>query len=172
VETFSVSYRSEPAELSAVAAGLTKFERMRVIPGLVIVALCTGVVYAVRDGADFSNEAIVVCIVFFAVMAVLSMRWLTTAARVGKAARSYEGPTSVQVSADGLQLSRGGAVVTKTTWNDVAVCTNTTGCWIFVPKKSKEIIFLPQTGMEAAQRQQVGAILAGWPKRRYRSTTW
>jgi hypothetical protein len=101
-----------------------------------------------------------------------SIRWLTTAARVGKAARSYEGPTTVEVSADGLQVSRDGVVVTKATWNDVAVCTNTTNCWIFVPKSSKEIIFLPQTGMEAVQRQQVAVILAGWPKWRYRSTPW
>jgi hypothetical protein len=39
-----------------------------------------------------------------------------------------------------------------------------------VLKKAMEIIFLPQTSMEAAQREQIGAIPAGWPKRRYRPT--
>lgn len=128
--------------------------------------------YSVRNGASLGNAGIYACIVVFVVLAALSIRWLMTAARVSKAARSHKGLTTVEVSADGLRLSRGEVVVAKTTWNNVAVCTNTTNCWIFVPKKSREIIFLPQAAMEAAQRQQVGAVLAGWPKRRYRSTTW
>lgn len=167
MEGFSVSYRSVPAQLSAAAAGLRKFELMRIIPALVIVAVGGGVVFS-NDGGPLD----IVCPVVFVVLAALSVRWLMTAARVAEAARSYEGPTTVAVSAEGLELSRGGAVVAKTAWNDVAVCTNTTGCWIFVPKKSKETVFLPQAEMQAAQRQQVGAILAGWSKRRYRTTSW
>lgn len=148
MESFDVSYDSDPAGLSAAAAGLTRFERMRTIPGLVVPAVGAGFVYSLG-----SPSLSIVCVVAFAAAAVLSIRWFARAARVGKAARSYQGPTTVVVSSDGLELSRGGAVAVKTRWNEVAVCTNTNDCWIFVPRKSKEIIFLPQQGMDAAQRQ-------------------
>lgn len=167
MESFSVSYQPNPAELSAVAAGLTRFERMRVIPGLVIVGAGTAFVYSTGN----TTLSIVPFAVFIA-FAGLCVRWLTTAARVGRAARAQQGPTTVNVSSDGLELARGGAVVAKTAWTEVAVCTNTDNCWIFVPRKSKEIIFLPRKDMAAAQQQQVGAILAGWSKRRYRTTPW
>lgn len=163
----SVSYAMNQADTTAAVDGLRRLEVMRVIPGYVVGFLCVLVCLAVHSplGAEICGFVILV-------LAVLTVHWLRIVAKVRKTAPASMLPTVVSISDQGLAVSRAGSAADLSRWKDFIHCTNTVNTWIFARKGGKDAILIPQLQLDPMQRDQVGRLLATWPKRRYRTTPW
>jgi hypothetical protein len=163
----SMTYKMNEAQTAAAVAGLRKFELMRATPALVISVLGTIACNAVGE-----TTGVIICGAVALILACLTANWLRIVARVRKTAHASTQPTSISISDEGLTVTRAEAPASTIRWQAVSHCTNTAGTWIFALKGRREAVLLPQEELDPAQREQIARLLATWPKRRYRSTSW
>ncbi|MBR7839410.1 hypothetical protein KDL01_39490 [Actinospica durhamensis] len=168
----AVSYTLEGAQASAAANSVRKYELFR---GTVGVVACLVGFAAVNflDGDPAVTTALnIVLAVTLVVLVVFAISWLRIAARVRMTAPKSTRPTTVSITDGGLTVARTGIVAAKITWQDVAHCTSAGDIWIFALKGGEDAVLIPQQQLAPADREQVGAFLGTWGKRRYRFSPW
>lgn len=168
----AVSYTLDSAQASAAADSVRKYELFRGTVGCVACIVGLVVVNSLDGDPTVTMVGNVVLAVTLFVLVVFTIGWLRIAARVRKTAPKSTRPTTVSITDEGLTVSRAGAVAAKVAWKDVAHCTSGDEIWIFALKGGRDAVLIPQQQLAPADREQVGAFLGTWGKRRYRFSSW
>jgi hypothetical protein len=159
---FSVSFKGSPKEIEAITSSVSKFERMRSIPGLVLLGALVLVALIALPPI-----AVVVAVAGFALLAVLTLSWVGTARKAAVAALEFTELSEVAVSDWGLVVTRG-AGKSEMSWDEVLHGTRAKAGWIFVSEKGKAAVVLPARVLTDAQAGQLTNLLSEWSARRYR----
>jgi hypothetical protein len=163
---FSVSFKGSPREIEAIVSSVSKFERMRSIPGLVLLgALVLVGLLALPPIAIF------VAVAGFVLMAGLTLSWLRTVRKASVGSLEFTEPSNVLVSDWGLVVTRG-ASKSEVPWGEVLHGTRAKAGWIFVSKSGKAVVVLPARVITDAQAGQLTNLLSEWPSRKYRRSPW
>jgi hypothetical protein len=163
---FTVSFKGSPGEIEAIASSLSKFEKMRSIPGLVLLGA-----FVLVGLLALPPIATGVAVAGFVLMAGLTLSWVRTARQATAWSLEFTEPTEVLVSDWGLVVARG-ASKSEVPWGEVLHGTRAKAGWIFVSKRGKAAIVLPARVLTDAQAGQLTNLLSEWPSRRYRRSPW
>ncbi|MHA6764625.1 YcxB family protein [Streptacidiphilus sp. PAMC 29251] len=158
----TVTVRLSAGEVDAMAASLTKFERMRSIPGLVLIGALAVVALIALPALPAG-----VAVVGFLLMGALTFSWLRGAHKAGAAAREFTQQSVVAASDQGLLVTRGTST-SETEWSDVVQATKTKTGWIFVSRRGEATTVIPSRVLTDAEVGQLTTLLSTWSARRYR----
>lgn len=162
----AVSVRLSEGEVDAIASSLMRFERMRSIPGLVLIgALALLALIALPPVAAGA------AVLGFVLMGGLVFSWLRRAQEAKVSAQAFTQQSTVAASERGLVVTRGTST-SELVWTEVVHATRTKGGWIFVGKKGEDAVLLPVRALTDAQAGWLTNLLSEWPARKYRRSPW
>ena len=162
----SVRLRFSKHEIEAISSSLMKFERMRSVPGLVVIGAITLIALF-----TLPVVAVVAACAGFVVMGVLTLTWFRTARMAANSALAFRTPSVVEVSDRGIVVTRD-TEKSEVAWKEVLRATKTKAGWIFVSRKPRSAVLLPVRVLTDAEVGQLTTLLSTWSARRYRRSPW
>lgn len=156
-----IQHRMTVADITAASVHIQRWEVMRVLPGVVVIA-----VVAVLTAFTMPLVAIV-CGLGLLVIGGLHLKWRRDARRIAEGALRLADPYSVRFTDSTATFGQNGTE-SAYPWDEIAYVTRSEAAWIVVPGDPRKVFMLPQRALSASQTGEFTRLLSSWPQRKYR----